>query len=68
VKLLQAMLPQAKRLAVISNQGPHWSRSSPGFKPPWRLPGSRLVRVDQVTIFDQFKSRVAAYPGIFALA
>jgi ABC-type uncharacterized transport system substrate-binding protein len=65
VKLLQALAPKAKRLALISDQAPHWPpvidriRSSLG-----QLPGTTLTVVDRVTSFEMFKTKMAHYPRI----
>lgn len=64
VKLLQAMSPKSRRLAVISDMGPHWTPVIARIRAAMeQLPGSRLVSVDQVKTFDEFKSKVASYAG-----
>jgi ABC-type uncharacterized transport system substrate-binding protein len=78
VKLLQAIVPKATRLAVISDGGAHWGPVIERIRAAMsRLPGTRLVAVDQVQTFDEFKSRLTGYAGqadavvylgIFALA
>lgn len=65
VKLLQAMLPQARRLAVISDKTPHWTPVIARIRSAMeRLPDTTLAAVDQVDAYDEFKEKVAAYPAI----
>lgn len=65
VKLLQALAPQIKRLAVISDLGPQWTPVIARIRAHMeRLPGVTLTAVDQVKTFDEFKEKLAAYPAI----
>jgi ABC-type uncharacterized transport system substrate-binding protein len=64
VRLLQAIVPRATRLAVISDGGAHWAAVIERIREAMpRLPGTQLVSVDQVKAFDEFKSRVTDYAG-----
>ncbi len=78
IRLLQAMVPSARRIAVISDSSPHWSPVIARIRASMaELPGTTLVAVDQVKTFDEFMRTMQAYPsladgvvhlGIFALA
>ncbi len=77
IRLLQTLQPSIRRLAVISDDFPHWLpvieriRSAVA-----RLPGTSLAAVDVVSTWEAFKARVLGYPrqadailylGIFGL-
>jgi len=78
VRLLQALVPSIRRIAVLSDSAPHWTpviERIRGAMPA--LPGATLVAVDQVKTFEDYRARVTGYPGqadavlylgIFALA
>jgi ABC-type uncharacterized transport system substrate-binding protein len=78
VKLLRAIAPGVKRLAVITDQGAHWEPVIARIEAAMsRLPEAQVVAVDRVATFEAFKRRVQAYPaiadavvylGIFSLA
>lgn len=78
VNLLQAIAPNARRFAVLSDSGAHWAPVIERMRAAMpRLPGNRLVSVDQVKSFSEFKDKVLSYQGaadaviylgIFALA
>ncbi|HTG01288.1 MAG TPA: ABC transporter substrate binding protein [Nitrospirota bacterium] len=65
VRLLQAMVPGVKRIAVISDKAPHWTpviariRSHVG-----KLPGIRIAAVDQVAAYEEYKKKIKSYPAI----
>lgn len=65
VRLLQALVPNARRLAVLSDDMPHWTpviaRVRAGMA---RLPDTQLVAVDQVKTYAEFQARVDAYPVV----
>jgi ABC-type uncharacterized transport system substrate-binding protein len=63
IKLLQTMLPQAKRLAVITDPTPHWTQVIARIQSKMaQLPGTTLAAIDVVKTFDEFKEKVLAYP------
>ncbi|MBL8491964.1 MAG: hypothetical protein JNM82_14375, partial [Rhodocyclaceae bacterium] len=65
VRLLQALAPQVRRLAVISDPGIQWPPVIARIRAAMdRLPGVTLAAVDQVRTFDEFKERLAAYPAV----
>ena len=77
IRLLQALQPSIRRLAVISDDFPHWlpviERVRAGVA---QLPGVSLAAIDVVPTWDAFKARVLGYPrqadavlylGIFGL-
>ena len=65
VKLLQAMVPQVRRLAVISDTGSHWEPVMQRIRDKMdRLPGVTLAAMDRVATWDEFKAKVAGYPAV----
>ena len=65
VNLLQRMVPQAKRLAVICDLAPHWAPVIERIRDKMaELPGTTLVAVDRVKTFAEFQERVLAYPEV----
>lgn len=65
VKLLQAILPKVRRLAVVSDKSPHWTPVIARIRSAMeRLPDTTLAAVDQVDTYDEFKEKVTAYPAI----
>lgn len=77
IRLIQSLVPTARRIAVLSDTGPHWTPVIARIRAAMdRLPGVALVDVDQVKSFDAYKARMGDYAnkvdgivhlGIFAL-
>lgn len=77
IRLLQSIVPTAKRIAVLSDTGSHLRPVIARIRAAMdRLPGVALVDVDQVKSFDAYKARIGDYAnkvdgivhlGIFAL-
>jgi ABC-type uncharacterized transport system substrate-binding protein len=78
IRLLQSLVPTVRRIAVISDTGPHWTPVIERIRNAMdRLPGVSLVAVDQLKTFEAYQRRMLEYPqmvdgvvhlGIFALA
>lgn len=78
VKLLQTLLPQVRRLLVLSDSGAHWDPVIERIRANMKqLPGVSLAGVDQVRTWEEFKAKVLGSPeradavlylGIFTLA
>ncbi|MEC5397178.1 ABC transporter substrate-binding protein [Uliginosibacterium sp. H1] len=65
VKLLQAINPKVKRLAVIGDDAPHWAPVIERIRTRMaQLPGSTLVAVDIVKTFDEYKAKLQSYPQV----
>ncbi len=64
IRLLQALQPAIRRLAVITDDFPHWlpviERVRSGAA---QVPGVSLAAVDIVSTWDAFKARVLGYPA-----
>lgn len=77
IRLLQALQPSIRRLAVITDDFPHWLPVIERVRADVaQLPGVSLAAVDIVSTWDAFKARVLGYPqqadailylGIFGL-
>lgn len=65
VKLLQAIAPNVRRLAVITDEGAHWGPVIERIRQAMpQLADTRLVAVDRVPSFAAFQQKVKAYDGM----
>ena len=64
VRLLQQIVPDARRLAVMSDKGIQWPPVIARIRAAMsQLSDTELVAVDQVTTFEAFKDNYSAYAG-----
>lgn len=63
-RLLQALRPEIKRFAIISDMGQYWpdviARINAGLP---HLPGASIVKLDRVKTFEEYKQRMREYQG-----
>lgn len=65
VRLLQTLVPGAKRLAVICDLATHWEPVIARIRANIaQLPGTRLAAVDRVRTYEELQEKVRAYPRI----
>ena len=77
VRLLKEIVPQVKRLAIITDHGTYWGSVIERIESSLdRLPGISLATIDRVQSFEEFQEKLASYPhradaivflGIFTL-
>jgi ABC-type uncharacterized transport system substrate-binding protein len=63
VRLLQQIAPQARRLAVLSDQGIQWPPVIARIRAAVPQLEAELIAVDQVATFEQFKQALRGYDG-----
>jgi ABC-type uncharacterized transport system substrate-binding protein len=63
VRLLQSIVPGAKRLAVVLDDSPMWGPVVERMRASLpSLAGTEVVAWDTIRTFDEYKAKVAAYP------
>jgi ABC-type uncharacterized transport system substrate-binding protein len=65
VKLLQSVVPGAKRIAVVLDDSPMWGPVVARMRERMpQLPGTQIVAWDTIRSFEEYQAKITAYPAI----